>query len=297
MIYIRLSGRFGNYLFQIAAGASLAKKYNTGFKVVVAPDSEAIATTSDESMWNYVASFKENIFKGIDFIRQAPEGIPSYSWRDFPYKPIPYEKDTDLLIDGYFQSYKYLDTDYVRELYAPPTAILESLKRKYGHILEQKPVCVHVRRGDYLHIPHRFSICSASYFRRAMASMGSESVFLVISDDIDWCKKHLNGVNIHFAESGNSMLEDFYLQSLSAHNIISNSSFSWWGAWLNSNPDKKIVYPTPWFGPHYSHLNTDDLCPDSWTPVFNKTPFRYRMKANCIRLRMKIERILSSKNK
>ena len=99
MIYIRLSGRFGNYLFQIAVGASLAKRYGTDFKVVVAPDTEAITTISDESMWKYVSSFKENIFREIEFVREAPVNIPLYSWRDFPYKPIPY-KGKDLLIDG-----------------------------------------------------------------------------------------------------------------------------------------------------------------------------------------------------
>ena len=75
MIYIRLSGRFGNYLFQIAVGASLAKRYGTDFKVVVAPDTEAITTISDESMWKYVSSFKENIFREIEFVREAPVDI------------------------------------------------------------------------------------------------------------------------------------------------------------------------------------------------------------------------------
>lgn len=287
MIYIRLSGRFGNYLFQIAVGASLAKRYGTDFKVVVAPDTEAITTISDESMWKYVSSFKENIFREIEFVREAPVNIPLYSWRDFPYKPIPY-KGKDLLIDGYFQSYKYVDTDLLRQLYAMPEEIGNNLKQKYRDVLKRSFTCIHVRRGDYLKLPHRFSICSLAYFRKAIEQIGENSLFVIISDDLKWCKKHFKGQNYVFADKGNSMLEDFYLQSLAANNIISNSSFSWWGAWLNMNPDKKVFYPSPWFGPHYFHYDTSDLCPNSWIPLPNRTPLRYQLKSIWIRLAMKV---------
>lgn len=287
MIYIRLSGRFGNYLFQIAAGASLAKRYGTDFKVVVAPDTEAISTVSTESMWKYVSSFKENIFRGIEFVREAPRGIAMYSWRDFPYKPIPYGGN-DLLIDGYFQSYKYVDSDLMRQIYAMPGEIGNKLQQKYGEVLNKPFTCIHVRRGDYLNLPHRFSICSMNYFRNAIKQIGENTLFVVVSDDLGWCKKHFKGENFVFADKGNSMLEDFYLQSLAENNIISNSSFSWWGAWLNDNPDKKVFYPTPWFGPHYSHYDTSDLCPDAWTALPNRTPLRYQLKSVWIRLEMKV---------
>lgn len=294
MIYIRLSGRFGNYLFQIAAGASLAKQYNTGFKVVVAPDTEAISTVSTEPMREYVASFKDNIFRDIDFVEEIPADVPLYSWRDFPYKPIPYE-EKDLMIDGYFQSYKYLDYSLVRELYSMPHEIEESLRQKYGEVLSQPFTCIHVRRGDYCNLPHRFSICSIHYFKRAIREVGEKTLFLVISDDLKWCKKHFKGTNFVFADKGNSMLEDFYLQSLATHNIISNSSFSWWGAWLNPHPEKRVFYPSPWFGPHNSHYDISDLCPDSWVALLNRTPFRYQLKSVWIRLTMKVRHRLERK--
>lgn len=290
MIYIRLSGRFGNYLFQIAAGASLAKQWGADFKVVVAPDDESIAANGDDRMWNYVQRFKDTIFHEIDFIREAPEGIRMYSWRDYPYKPIPYNAGEDLLIDGYFQSYKYIDETLVRQLYAIPASVEASLLQKYGRWLQCPFCCIHVRRGDYLKIPQRFSICSVVFFREAMKRIGSDMPFIVISDDIPWCKRHLKGKYIYYADQSTSMLEDFYLQSLATHNIISNSSFSWWGAWLNPHPYKRVLYPIPWFGPHLSHYDTSDLWPASWESVTNRTPLRYRIKANWIRLRMKIER-------
>lgn len=288
MIYIRLSGRFGNYLFQIAVGASLAKKCGTDFKVLVAPDTEAISITSKESMWKYISSFKTNIFREIEFTDEAPQGAAFYSWRDFPYKPIPYDGG-DLIIDGYFQSYKYLDEDLMRQLYAIPGDIEDKLKEKYGAILKQPFTCIHVRRGDYCNLPHRFSICSMNYFRKAIAQIGRNIPYVVISDDLVWCRKHFKGPRFVFADKENSMLEDFYLQSLATHNIISNSSFSWWGAWLNTNPEKKVFYPTPWFGPHNSHHDTSDLCPESWIALSNQTPVRYQLKSMWIRLKMKIE--------
>lgn len=294
MIYIRLSGRFGNYLFQIAAGASLAKKYGVEFKVVVAPDTEAISTISKESMWKYVSSFKDNIFREIEFVREPPIGISMYSWRDFPYKPIPYSRN-DLLIDGYFQSYKYVDSDLMRQLFAIPEEIRNKLEKKYGEVLNKPFTCIHVRRGDYLNLPHRFSITSMNYFRNAIRQIGKNTLFVVVSDDLSWCKKHFKGTNFVFADKGNSMLEDFYLQSLATNNVISNSSFSWWGAWLNANPDKKVFYPTPWFGPHYSHYDTSDLCPDAWTALPNRTPFRYQLKSIWIRLEMKVRHRLEKK--
>ena len=294
MIYIRLSGRFGNYLFQIAAGASLAKKYGTDFKVVVAPDTEAISTVSKESMWKYVSSFKENIFREIEFVHEVPGDVSLYSWRDFPYKPIPYDGG-DLMIDGYFQSHEYIDNDLMQQLYAMPEAIGEKLTQKYGEILKQPFTCIHVRRGDYCKLPHRFSICSMNYFRKAVGLIGRETLFMVISDEMKWCKKHFKGRNFVFADKGNSMLEDFYLQSLATNNVISNSSFSWWGAWLNTNTDKKVFYPTPWFGPHYSHYDVSDLCPDEWCALPNRTPFYYQLKSVWIRLEMKIRHRLERK--
>lgn len=289
MIYIRLSGRFGNYLFQIAAGASLAKQYNTEFKVVVAPDKEAISTVSNESMWRYISSFKETIFHEIVFIHEAPTDIPLYSWRDFPYKEIPYS-GKDLMIDGYFQSYKYINEELMRALYAIPKNIKEKLELKYGKILKEPFTCIHVRRGDYCQLPHRFSICSMSYFKKAVRLIGKDHLFVIISDDLKWCRRHFKGKNFIFADKNNSMLEDFYLQSLATNNIISNSSFSWWGAWLNPNPNKKVYYPIPWFGPHYSHYDTSTLCPDTWFALPNRTPFHYQLKSIFIRLKLKIKR-------
>ena len=116
-----------------------------------------------------------------------------------------------------------------------------------------------------------------SYYKKAMATFDSGSVFLIISDDITWCKKHFRGENFFFVDDEPPIV-DLYLQSLCTHNIISNSSFGWWGAWLNPNPEKKIVCPTPWFAPSGMKRDTRDLCPAIWKkePIAGTVELYYR---------------------
>lgn len=290
MIYIRLSGRFGNYLFQIAAGASLAKRLEVDYKVLVAQDSEPLCTTSSQTMWDYLAKFKDTFFRQIEFVREAPKGARVYSWREFAYKPFPFDGREDVIIDGYFQSYLYLDEVLIRRLYAMPDEIFKSLHQKYAIWIDTPYVCIHVRRGDYLNLPHRFSICSSRFFRLAMGQFSADTRFVVISDDMAWCKRHIKGNNVYYADNQPSLLEDFYLQTLATDNIISNSSFSWWGAYLNAHQTKRVFYPSPWFGPHNSHHDTSQLCPSEWISIPNRTPFRYWLKSVYIRLMMKFNR-------
>ena len=286
-IYIRLSGRIGNHLFQMAAGASLAHRIKANFKAIIAPDSEPISKDNHQSMASYLIPLQSTIFQQIEFVTQMPQGIPTYAWHEFQYKPIP-QKTTDIIIDGYFQSYLYHDTYYVQQIFSIPTEIRDSLNKKYTWITRPF-ISINVRRGDYLKLPHRFSICSMKYFRTAMKQFDSQQLFVIISDDINWCKKHFKGNNIVFADKNSGILEDLYLQTFAQGNIISNSSFSWWGAYLNSHPDKKVYYPTPWFGPHNSHHDTSDLCPPSWVAIPNQTPLYYRLKSAYLRIKMKFQ--------
>jgi len=100
-------------------------------------------------------------------------------------------------------------------------------------------------------------------------SIFPEAVFLIFSDnqdDINWCKKNINGLR-HYYSEGHDKYIDFTLMQLCDHNIISNSSFSWWSAWLNKNQDKIVVAPQKWFGIEYNHYNMDDFFPLDWTVI------------------------------
>ncbi|WP_293712637.1 alpha-1,2-fucosyltransferase [uncultured Parabacteroides sp.] len=260
MIYSYLEGRLGNILFEIAAGASLAKKMSVPFKALLcSPD--IFGEPDNCSISEYVKPFQKSILRNIDFSNQYPENLKVYQEPDFPYRILPREKD--LLLKGYFQSERYFDEEVVRDLFHIDTETFSYIREKYGHLLDMNAVSILVRRGDYLKLQFKHPVCRMSYYRKAMAAFASDTVFLVISDDIEWCKKHFRGDNFFFVDD-EPPLVDLYLQSLCVHNIISNSSFGWWGAWLNPNPQKRIICPTPWFAPSGKEKDTRDLCPMRW---------------------------------
>jgi hypothetical protein len=132
---------------------------------------------------------------------------------------------------------------------------------------------VHIRRGDFLNekITAYHGVLSAFYFEKAIGlireKIPSASIYF-FSDDIEWVKQNLAvDKNSVFVSSfiTRSAIEDFYLMTKCKHNIIANSSFSWWPAWLNNNPDKIVVAPKKWFAD--SSINTNDLIPQDWIRI------------------------------
>jgi hypothetical protein len=103
-----------------------------------------------------------------------------------------------------------------------------------------------------------------SYFEDAIGLIGDYENIFIFSDDIKWCKENINFKNSIFVE-GNTNIEDLWLMSLCTNNVISNSSFSWWSAYINNN-SKKIIYPKNWFG-DFTNINTSLICPREWTQL------------------------------
>lgn len=266
MIYTYLEGRLGNCLFEIAAGASLAKKVGVPYKALTC--SLEILTEPDNCLLvDYLKPFQKSILCKIDFQGNYPENLSVYNEIRLSYNAIPLQDN--LILKGYFQSEKYFDKELVRYLFEIDEETEAYIREKYGHILCLNPVAINVRRGDYLKVEFKHPVCRMSYFNKAIAYFKPGTSFLVISDDIAWCKKHFKGDHFYYVND-EPPLVDLYLQSMCAHNIISNSTFSWWGAWLNPNRDKKVIYPDPWFGilvKKKNDLDTIDLCPDDWIPV------------------------------
>jgi hypothetical protein len=96
------------------------------------------------------------------------------------------------------------------------------------------------------------------YYQEAMKHFDDDTLFVVFSDDIDWCKSVFKGDNFIFITNEQDYV-DLYLMSLCKNNIIANSSFSWWGSWLNKNEGKKVIAPSKWFGRAYSDWDTNDI--------------------------------------
>ena len=134
-------------------------------------------------------------------------------------------------------------------------------------IIESESVSLHIRRGDYINHPF-LNTCDVEYYKKAVMEIlkiNKQVHFFIFSDDIHWVKNNLDFINhktLIVLESDIPDNEEMYLMSQCKYNIIANSSFSWWGAWLNQNSDKKVIAPKKWF--KSSTLNTNDLIPASW---------------------------------
>lgn len=231
-------GRLGNCLFQIAATIGAATRLN---------DSYIFPRWKYEPFFNLHNCFQDNI-----------RSTKTYSEPFFHYQEInpQYNKNEILNLIGYFQSpifYQHCE-QLIRD------------KFTFTHqTLSQNKVSIHVRRSDYVNLVDCHPMPSMDYYRQAMEILPSEK-YTVFSDDIPWCRQNFLGDQFEFSE-GKSEVEDLELMSkcLNGH-ILANSSFSWWGAWLNQNSDKKVIAPIKWFGPKLQH-NTKDLCPPEWIRI------------------------------
>jgi len=250
MIMSKLAGGLGNYLFQIAAGYTLAMKNYDNF---VVDFSKATKVHKD------VNTYRSNILRKIKddtFVCENTYIEPKFSHTEIKYS-------NSLELNGYFQSEKYLNRELILDLYS-----IDS--KSYGHIFKEylpfdNVVSIHVRRGDYLDKIDRHPPTKLAYCKNAIDYFGSNYNFYVMSDDIKWCKKNLKGDNIRFIENEPDYI-DLWLMSLCEHNIITNSTFSWWGSWLNQNKDKTVIAPKQWFG-RSKHLDPKDLYCDNWTVI------------------------------
>lgn len=257
-VRIGLLGGIGNNLFQIACAYAYSLKYNKE----LALKNEKFGTTH-----NALDTYKDNLLSNIIFDNKEYFS-ELYHEMVFYYKDIP-KMDNHVLLVGYFQSEKYFK-EYekeIRALFSYPEEYQNKIKEKYKNFLNKNTCSIHIRRGDYLQSPDHHPTVSINYIMKSVRQMPEDSVFIVMSDDIEWCKKNLPNIPEKFIFIENTPdYEDLYLMSQCKNNIISNSSFSWWGAWLNNNENKKVIAPSKWFGKAINH-NTIDLIPETWINV------------------------------
>jgi hypothetical protein len=257
MISCKLAGGLGNYMFQIGAAASLAKEVDTTFVV----DNRDIMQAH-----NNVSLYTNNWFRKITF------GIPTveYIWEEgpqFEYDKLPLQNNLKLV--GHFQSHKYLNREVIVSLYNIDDLIAEmcnnseTISSTLQKITQSDSVSIHVRRGDYLNLPLHHPTCTIEYYQSAIETVGTAKEYFVFSDDYEWCVRHFHTATV---VHGFADWVDLYFMSKCKNNIIANSSFSWWGAWLNNNQDKRIIAPSVWFGPA-KEFNTKDLLPMEWIRI------------------------------
>ena len=208
--------------------------------------------------------FKNNIYRNIEFIDKLPSSYITYNENGFSFNNITYNRNTNLLLSGYYQSEKYFinNKEYIINLFKPTEEIKKLIVERVKNI--QNSISIHVRRGDYLNLPDYHPQQSIEYYKNAVNFFGSDNQYIIFSDDLSGIREMFDFIpNKEFVSLGEDYL-DLYAISLCKHNIICNSTFGWWGAYLNGNRDKKVIAPKLWFGPNLSNHNTKDLIPEEW---------------------------------
>lgn len=272
MIITHIMGGIGNQLFQYACGRALAQKYNTELKLDLTQ-----AKADKNSHHNYYRLGEFNIRENFatpeeiaslqTFEEERVNGVPGV------FFPKILDAPDNIFLKGYWQSEKYFSdiADIIRREYTLKNPLGEVSNSWLKKILAAEcAVSLHLRHGDYLTplLRNDFGVLPTEYYRICVDELKKTFPNLklfVFSDDLAWAKENLNfGVPIEFVEGCERDAEELYLMSRCKHNIISHSTFSWWGAWLNQNPDKKVFAPYPWM------RNPDgfyDIIPDSWTKI------------------------------
>ncbi len=293
MIISFINGGLGNQMFQYALGRKLSLKRQTVFKLDILwfhPDLDGtafrnyelrhftipIASATALEIEKVKEPFSNFAFKHI--FSRFNARLPYYKRRlveekHFHFDPNMLNASGNAYLRGYWQSEKYFAD--IRETLLKDFTFKNGLKEKnleMSQLINQsESVSLHIRRADYVRdkeVNRILGICPPEYYERAIQHIAGNTknpVFFVFSDDIEWCRKNLKlQQETHFVDynTGDASYRDMQLMSLCRHNIIANSSFSWWGAWLNNNPEKIVIAPARWFND--STKNDTDLSPEKW---------------------------------
>ena len=274
MIYIQLMGGLGNQLFQIFAGIAYSLKNNIPFKIINYKVDKVSPFDNTSLRPTYFNNFLLNLSNyTCNYIH-----LPAYNEPNYTYNNIPYSAH-DFKILGYFQSSKYFESykqDIVKLINLEEQKI--SIKKKYMSYFNHKMISLHFRIGDYIKNPDRHPILEPTYYINALThilTVNDKYDILYFSEERDEDQVHnmiemikLEFPQLNFIQCSYDIAdwEQVLLMSCCNHNIIANSTFSWWGAYFNSNSEKIVCYPNRWFGPAIPN-STDDLFPDNWIKI------------------------------
>jgi hypothetical protein len=293
MVIVKLVGGLGNQLFQYAAARRLSLFHQTTLKLDVTRfefyesrrySLEPFNIQQVFATWEEIAELggtcKQRLARIVFRLNQK---FKPYSRRSVfsesrlePFNPDILKTPRHVYLDGYWQSEKYFVDiqDIIRREFVVQYEQDRTSREVAEKIASTQSVSIHVRRGDYVSVPKTrrvHGVCSLDYYKRCVSLIAESNIaphFFVFSDDPHWVTD-----NLHFNypttfvthNDADRDYEDLRLMSMCQHNIIANSSFSWWGAWLNANPNKIVLAPGRWF--NESSLDTRDLLPDGWIKV------------------------------
>jgi hypothetical protein len=260
-------GGLCNVMFKLSASISLALDNNVDYffsnEFIRQLDKNIVCDGFDDYRIYY-----DNILRNIKFIDKLPSNYKIHKEPvTFNYQPITYNKGENLLLEGYFQSEKYFinNKDYIINLFKPTENIKQTILERLSNISDS--ISIHIRRGDYLKLSDFHPQQSLEYYTSAINLLGVDRNYLIFSDDLDGVRSMFDFLpNKQFISLGKDYL-DLYAMSMCEHNIICNSTFGWWGAYLNENKNKKVIGPNKWFGSALANLISSDILPDNWIKI------------------------------
>jgi hypothetical protein len=287
MIIVQLKGGLGNQMFQYAAGLALAAHHRTKLKVDVSLLNEADAEIGTVRYFDLqqlqlppeIATKKEisSIIPGSFFTTLLDKIQPAFKRKiykecDYTFDVNFFKSQDNIYLKGYRQSEKYFSSiqDHIKNGFQFKNEVIKEVTGKASELKSLNSVSIHIRRGDYSNpiVSNYHGILDAAYYQRAIRyieSNVSDCHFYIFSDNPEWVKTNLTfnaPVQIISGVFTKTHFEDFYLISQCKHQVIANSTFSWWAAWLNPNPGKIVVAPKKWF--NNAPYDTRDLIPESW---------------------------------
>jgi hypothetical protein len=253
-ITCELRGRTGNIMFEIAHAFAKSLEFN---RQLILPQIDYL---------------RDNILRNFDMVNFRCENF------DLIEYPFHFEKSTTpslikpTMYRGYYQSEKYFGNykNVIKSFYSPTEEFIIRAKNDFPFLDNNTVAALNVRRGDYLTQPTRHPVITVEYINEAYKHLPKHDVLLVVSDDIEWCKENIKLPNVVFNEKYWDY-DALWLLSLCNYFIISNSTFSWWGAWLSNYNHKVVIAPGTWFGPDIdSNTISDDIYCEGWIKIPTK---------------------------
>jgi hypothetical protein len=295
MIVVKLQGGLGNQMFQYAFARSLSFKKNTPFYL------DTSFFENQQETTNFTPrSFELNVFN-INISIASKDQIDHFSSNtianrikknlglrhykvyhetSFCYNPNVMKVKPPTYYDGYWQCEKYF-LEYRPQIlkeFVPANKLDQRNQQTLQEIRNTNSVSIHVRRGDFIKSVENLNfhgVCSIEYYQNAIELLMQKQQnvqFFLFTEDPDWLVNTLptaNNITTIKGNTGKNSWKDLYLMKECRHNIIANSSFSWWGAWLNINPNKTVIAPQRWFATTDPFWNFRDIIPSDWLKMDN----------------------------
>ncbi len=280
---IQLQGGLGNQMFQYAYGRSLAIDRRQDLILDLSflndrkPRQNFTYREFELSCFRINAEVIDKLPLWVKLKNQSPSRLSKLipgqiiTERKYSVSTVQFNHSKNIYLSGLWQSPKYFmhNWDYIKNDFRLLKQISTESKAIQQQIKQSNAVSIHVRRGDYLGKPLHH-VCPPEYYQNAILTIEAivkDPVYFIFSDDIQWCRDNLKFISDHLFvdQAGRPHYEDMLLMSQCHHNIIANSTYSWWGTWLNEHKDKLVYYPYKWF--NKSGWEIDDLIPENWIEI------------------------------